>query len=416
MNQKITTFYRLTKQEKDRLVEQCRGEIEERKVRELEEVRKILEELLETKWETKKKTAQREMQKLLDDLQRQVTEAQERERRNSADTGELRKKLDAAELRNSELSGDLALANGKANNSQERLNASETRVVGLAEKLTDAEKTVSDLQGKLTASNESLDTLRRLYSTSEKTTANLRKLHSEDARRIEELETDLAAKEQEAEKNAAEAKKYQKEAALLDKKLSRESEQHKKDKNSAKQVSVFLGILLALCVVIFPTQYVTDFPVPAEQNAGVSGTYTGGGNLFDYFSGFGELRFDNETVCRGFWANGVMPYASEYVFPDGGVYSGAMGINNRPFGAGIYTRLDGEKIFGIWSWAHEKTVKVGEDEYTYTGPMRFGEPYGYGVFDGTSREGRFAGEFYDDIFRNGTWIQPDGTVEKINNQ
>ena len=184
MNQKITTFYRLTKQEKDRLVEQCRGEIEERKVRELEEVRKILEELLETKWETKKKTAQREMQKLLDDLQRQVTEAQERERRNSADTGELRKKLDAAELRNSELSGDLALANGKANNSQERLNASETRVVGLAEKLTDAEKTVSDLQGKLTASNESLDTLRRLYSTSEKTTANLRKLHSEDARRI----------------------------------------------------------------------------------------------------------------------------------------------------------------------------------------------------------------------------------------
>ena len=42
MNQKITSFYRLTEQEKDRLVEQCRKEIEARKVWEIEEVRKIL--------------------------------------------------------------------------------------------------------------------------------------------------------------------------------------------------------------------------------------------------------------------------------------------------------------------------------------------------------------------------------------
>ena len=427
MNQKITTFYRLTEAEKKRLVEQCRKRIEEEKIRDEETVRKILEELLDTKWETKRKKAQTEMQKLLDDLQRQVTQAQvsneelKKELRSTAGTRiDLEKKLGAAEIRNSELSGDLALANGKANHSQDRLKASEQRVVSLAEQLSAAEKKVTELTGQLSAAGESTETLRRLYSASEKMVANLRKLHSEDARRIEELENDLSAKEREAEANAAEARKARKEAANFEEQLTQERTQHEKENNSLDFCSALFGVILAsiLCMLIFPTQYITDFPVPAERNSGVSGTYTGGGNMFDLFSGFGELLFDDGTVCRGFWASGVMPYATEYVFPDGGVYSGAMGFNNRPFGAGIYTRWDGEKVFGLWTWAQEETVKVGADEveYIYTGPLLFEEPYGYGVFYSSDGNEQFVGEFYDDCFMNGTWTGADGTERKINNQ
>ena len=110
MNQKITSFYRLTKPEKERLVEQCRKRIEEEKIRDAETVRKILEELLAEKWDKKKKTAQTEMQKMLDELQRQVTEAQEKERRTGTDAADLRKKLAAAEAKNSELQSRLTAA------------------------------------------------------------------------------------------------------------------------------------------------------------------------------------------------------------------------------------------------------------------------------------------------------------------
>ena len=431
---KVETFYRLTKQEKDRLVEQCRKEIEARKVREIEEVRKILEELLETKWEKKKKTAQTEMQKMLDDLQRQVTEAQTRERQNSTVADGVTKKLTAAEARNSELSGDLALANGKLNNFQERLKNSEERAISLLEKLTGAEKLVGSLQGKLMASEENAvnlqnqltaaadtnETLQRLYSTSETMVENLRRAKSEDARRIEELEESLDAKAQEAETSAAEAQKSRREAAVLEKKLEQENERYEVQKSSAWRGGCFVGVLFAavLCVVIFPTHYITDFSVPAEQNSGISRTYSGGVNMFEKFSGFGELDIDNESVCSGFWANGLPVFATEYVFPDGGVFCGSMSPDNRPMGAGTYTRLDGEKVFGLWSWAREKTVRVGasDAEYIYTGPLRFGEPYGYGVFEGTEEENRFVGEYYDDIFRNGTWIEPDGTPRKVNSQ
>jgi len=429
---KVETFYRLTKQEKDRLVEQCRKEIEARKVREIEEVRKILEELLETKWEKKKKTAQTEMQKMLDDLQRQVTEAQTRERQNSTVADGVTKKLTAAEARNSELSGELALAYGKLNNCQERLKTSEERAISLLEKLTGAEKLVGSLQGKLMASEENAgnlqnqltaaadtnDTLRRLYSASGTTVENLRRAKSEDARRIKELEESLDAKAQEAETSAAEAQKYQKETVILEKKLEQENEKHATQKMSAWRGGWIFGILLAavLCVVIFPTHHVSDSPIPSARYSGVTGRYSGGTNMFDQFSGFGEVNYDNATVCRGFWANGWLLYASEYVFQDNGVYSGNLGTNSRPLGAGTYTRTDGEKVFGLWSWAQEKTVKVGEDdvEYIYTGPMRFGKPYGYGIFDGSDEKERFVGEFYDDCFRNGTWIGADGATRKLN--
>lgn len=419
MNQKITSFYRLTKPEKDRLIEECRKRIEAEKIKEIETVRKILEELLEEKWEKKKKTAQAETKKMLEDLQRQVTEAQAWERQRSTEAGELKKKLEAAETRNSEINGDLALANGRANNSQERLKTFEARNVTLQGKLTNAEKQVSELEGKLISVNDSNDTLRSLYNASENMVGNLRKLHSEDARRIEELESELKTKQSETGAKSEEVRKYAREVSVLEKKLSQMEEKHEKETSSAWRCGWFIGILLAaaLCVSIFPTQYVTDSPVPAEQNSGVSAEYTGGGNCFDYFSGFGELRFDNGTVCQGFWANGWLAYATEYRFPDDSVYSGNMGTNSRPLGAGICTRTDGETIFGIWSWAQEKNVKVGTDdeEYIYTGLLRFGKPYGYGIFGGFGEKESFVGEFYDDMFQNGTWIAPDGTLRKINN-
>lgn len=431
MNQKITSFYRLTKPEKERLVEQCRKRIEEEKIRDAETVRKILEELLAEKWDKKKKTAQTEMQKMLDELQRQVTEAQEKERRTGTDAADLRKKLaaaeaknselqsrlTAAEARNSELNGDLALAGGKANLSQERLKSSEERVIRLSRQLETAEGEIRSLKDQLENSSDTNDSLRSLYTASDTAVGDLRKKLSESARTVEDLKESLKEKESEANAYAAAAQESRKEVKLLEKKLAEEVSKGEKESFTSWRSGLLIGLVLAaaLCVIVFPTHYVTDLPVPAEQNSGISGTYTGGGNRFDRFSGFGELAFDDGTVCRGFWANGWSVYATEYVFPDGGVYSGNMWLNMRPCGAGTYTRPDGEKAFGIWTWATEKTLRAGpnEEEYVYTGPLRFGEPYGYGEFDGSGEGGDFVGEYYDDGFRNGTWYRPDGREARI---
>ncbi len=434
MNRKIASYYRLTKQEKDALVEQCRKRIEEERIKDTETVRKILEELLEAKWDKKKKTAQEGMQAIVDDLERQVMEAQASANRNSASGSELRQKLAASEKRESELQTKLNLTEARLS----ELRSDHAKQIGeLKKKLMDSENTVStlrtaqtkaedanlrktqqeavkeaELKNQLTFSQETVDTLRKLQTTNETTIANLRKKLSESARENEDLRGELKNKI-----DISSSLQKDKEIQTLEKKIKQMTEEHKENISSARGLGLLLGwvIAAALCVITFPTQYVTDVPFPPEQNLGLSGTYSGGLNMFGNYAGFGELHSSNETVCNGFWTAGNIVFATEYIFPNETVYVGVMREDHRPWGPGTYTRVDGESVFGFWSWAQEKEVTIRENdkEYIYTGPTRFGKPYGYGIFKEVGEERRFIGEYYEDYFRNGTWIESDGTIKKV---
>jgi len=121
MNQKITSFYRLTEQEKDRLVEQCREEIQARKVREIEETRKILEELLEAK------LAKKENNRM----------------------SKLERKLEAARAQSGELRGELTTSKKQITDLQECLTVSEKHSAHMLQKLADYEEEIQKMKRHL---------------------------------------------------------------------------------------------------------------------------------------------------------------------------------------------------------------------------------------------------------------------------
>lgn len=381
MNQNITSFYRLTESEKAKIVEQCLREIEEKKIRDTETIRKILEDILDAKWISKEKKAKDDTQKIVDELECQIAE----------------------------LSESLSASEEKAENYRTQLKNSDERCFDLRERLTDTEKKVESLNDRLDTAVNSGNILAEAYNMSDRTVEKMKKEKSENLAKIEELEEALKNKNEEADNSSSEAKKLRSEK----RRLEREAKTHKEQKSTAWRFGLFVGIIATagLCFTIFPTRYV-EYQRVSED---VTDIYKGGANAFDYPSGFGELSGNDGVEISGFWANGALLYATEFAFSDGSTYSGTMNTDRYPIGIGAYTRPNGEKDYGIWWWADEKTVTLtdSETEYTYTGLMRFGKPYGYGVFVSADDGSIFSGEYYGGAFGNGTWLMPDGTTKPV---
>lgn len=405
MEQKITSFYRLTEREKKQMVEQCMREIEARKIRETETVRKILEELLEEKWNVKKKNAESEMRVLLDELTRQVNEAQSNERKNNDYLTNSAKRLAESEARNE--------------SREKQLKDSEARCLSLQKKLTKSEKRVDELTEQLAEANDISTMVMETCNESAETIKSMKKENSDNEAKIGVLEEELKRKSADSDSFSSEAQRLRREKRLLERDKKKLTEQ----KVVARRLSFIAGVAItaAVFVMIFPTRTAS---YQRLLKSGVTEIYNGGANMFDNLSGFGKVVGDDGIEYAGFWANDLLIYSTEFVLEDGSTYSGSMNGVNRPLGFGIYTRKNGGQSYGIWTWATEKTVKVSGvsdtdgaeeteekegTEYTYTGLLRFGKPYGYGTFESTDDGSIFVGEFYDGIFENGTWIMPDGS-------
>jgi|GEM_PF-949069 len=362
----ITTFYRLTEQEKKALTEQCRKKIEEEKIRDTETVRKILEELLAEKWDTKEKAAQNEMRNIVDELQRQVTEAQAQQ--NSEEVRGLKEKLTSSEI--------------SVRSLREKLESSEREIHSLREQLTRSDGLVSNLQVRLIASEDHSGELKKSLKESEDYSGELKK-------KLTEAENHSA----EAERQTAEFRK-------------------KAEKREFLHLlgGVLAGIFLGAGVVfsIMPAGFVSGRAVCNRKTGEQIGEYTGGLSVFSRYSGAGTVMLADQTQYSALWIGGFQNRQYSYEFPNGTSYTGGLSDRYRPEGEGIYVGTDGTEVSGVWSWV--------ESQDGYTGMILDGERYGYGTLISAVTEGKvFTGEFRRNVFTNGTETYANGDTAQILN-
>ena len=360
MNQKITSFYRLTEQEKEKLIRECRIRIEEEKVREIGEVRKILEELLEEKWSRKENVRVSGLQKKLEEERRLNRILQERQELSEADAADLRARLKTAE-KNAE---------------------------DLQERLTKAEAEKDELQDLLSLAEEQIGDYGNRLEQSEKEAGDYR-------RRMEEAQSELEfmCLQPKDEKTEKRPPRRRRQKSSLRKKIA------------LGLAGCFAGLTLTAAVGAFvvPVRY---YEAEASQKLWYTdGTYTVsyGENLFGNIAGFSYSRIGDDVQTTDIVFDGRSLGLMQTYFPDGSRYCG-IGVFARPDGFGVYTLPDGERLFGIWDFTEDLEYVMNGETYRYVGMLRSGQPHGYGVLEDSAGNRCFSGEFSESMTIQGEWL------------